>query len=252
MSSDSAKLFQKVYPRVGGETRALSGALIPSGGLSPRGRGNRRQSLERADARGSIPAWAGKPRPAGATSDNGKVYPRVGGETRWARIAFALCAGLSPRGRGNPPRDRAAHAAGWSIPAWAGKPGPAPRRRGAEQVYPRVGGETSRYATVRRCCNGLSPRGRGNLPDADVGDAWARSIPAWAGKPDVLVGGDVLDRVYPRVGGETSGMVRDGRADVSAQGSIPAWAGKPASRPGRAGPKQVYPRVGGETRCLPS
>ena len=30
-----------VYPRVGGETRAMIGANIPSGGLSPRGRGNR-------------------------------------------------------------------------------------------------------------------------------------------------------------------------------------------------------------------
>ena len=50
-----------VYPRVGGETagRHLAGAV--AGGLSPRGRGNPMAAMARRPARGSIPAWAGKP-----------------------------------------------------------------------------------------------------------------------------------------------------------------------------------------------
>ena len=51
----------RVYPRVGGETgwQAYAGALVE--GLSPRGRGNRAGHVPRHRARGSIPAWAGKP-----------------------------------------------------------------------------------------------------------------------------------------------------------------------------------------------
>ena len=96
---------------------------------------------------------------------------------------------------------------------------------------------------------------------------WAGSIPAWAGKPrsqDFRVRGNVVHRVYPRVGGETASSRRDRPV-----GSIPAWAGKPVGQlscttPRRSIPAwagkpvivhsapssrmtRVYPRVGGET-----
>ena len=53
--------------------------------------------------RRSIPAWAGKPRRTTWRSRRSRVYPRVGGET-WTKNANVKAkAGLSPRGRGNPP-----------------------------------------------------------------------------------------------------------------------------------------------------
>ena len=78
----------------------------------------------------SIPAWAGKPLLYHATKFLFAVYPRVGGETTVDdRETTAL-----------------------------------------QRVYPRVGGETGQaVASVSGlACKGLSPRGRGNLVDADA------------------------------------------------------------------------------------
>ena len=71
-----------------------------------------------------------------------------------------------------------------------------------------------------------------------------RSIPAWAGKPRAAVRADHHREVYPRVGGETwgilyrladnAGLSPRGRGNQphprprhQAERSIPAWAGKP-------------------------
>ena len=130
-----------------------------------------------------------------------------------------------------------------------------------------MGGETPLCFRSAARPRGLSPRGRGNLPVADVGDAGARSIPAWAGKPGSLPLPAQRLQVYPRVGGETtstfiafarlSGLSPRGRGNLVAarnhaveQRSIPAWAGKPPARLAPAGRPAVYPRVGGETPSL--
>ena len=172
-----------VYPRVGGETHPDSPAKPRGRGLSPRGRGNLRDRSQRRDRAGSIPAWAGKPTTACGKFGPIRVYPRVGGETRQPRVIQEVTDGLSPRGRGNLDIYPVQAVRSRSIPAWAGKPptpgsGPCPKR-----VYPRVGGETKGITDATLTAAGLSPRGRGNLTDAKIGPANARSIPAWAGKP---------------------------------------------------------------------
>ena len=91
------------------------------------------------------------------------VYPRVGGETlrhKGVRTGFS---GLSPRGRGNRGRPGRGDGAGGSIPAWAGKPIDATESCLPSRVYPRVGGETRSLGQAELPCQGLSPRGRGNL-----------------------------------------------------------------------------------------
>jgi len=91
----------RVYPRAGGET--LHGALRPSigHGLSPRRRGNPRNSASVTYFTGSIPAQAGKPRPSSPSSVRPGVYPRAGGETSGISGAGVGGTGLSPRRRGN-------------------------------------------------------------------------------------------------------------------------------------------------------
>ena len=54
----------KVYPRVGGGTWSSDAGGCHPCGLSPRGRGNRSSSTPASSSIGSIPAWAGEPRPA--------------------------------------------------------------------------------------------------------------------------------------------------------------------------------------------
>ena len=195
----------------------------------------------------------------------GTVYPRVGGETKVRPLMRRCDMGLSPRGRGNPAGEGQRDVRQGSIPAWAGKPATNFWPRYTRQVYPRVGGETSRDSArlMRRC--GLSPRGRGNHgTDTDCA-AESGSIPAWAGKPPAGLPGITDRRVYPRVGGETgdhrrqarprTGLSPRGRGNPAAgtfhahgAGSIPAWAGKPTSRSPSRRRLRVYPRVGGETQ----
>ena len=177
--------------------------------------------------------------------------------------------GLSPRGRGNRDRPSPSRRRRRSIPAWAGKPRPRSWPSPSSRVYPRVGGETGAFSCTLSREEGLSPRGRGNLYRRRRAAGLCGSIPAWAGKPPTPSTAPRADRVYPRVGGETSASAA---FNISSRGlsprgrgnqeellrttrffrSIPAWAGKPASRPGRAGPMKVYPRVGGETSVCPA
>ena len=143
----------EVHPRVGGETTTRPAAPADPLGPSPRGRGNRVRAAHGDSPRGSIPAWAGKPRSGCARR-------------------------LHPRG---------------SIPAWAGKPrGPSeshvpsvvhPRVRHKRWVHPRVGGETQHADGIRRGCLRVHPRVGGETPNGQRSDVDQGSIPAWAGKP---------------------------------------------------------------------
>ena len=150
---------------------------------------------------GSIPAWAGKPKPDGAAVHGCRVYPRVGGETDGACMSDGCIMGLSPRGRGNLGNRFDGILDVGSIPAWAGKPirgkqpvrGSIPAWAGKPmasnpnglliRVYPRVGGETSCRCSMRAWAAGLSPRGRGNPRLPRRSRLLQGSIPAWAGKP---------------------------------------------------------------------
>ena len=77
----------RVYPRVGGGTTVGRAGCRCSRGLSPRGRGNRRVRCGPGRRFGSIPAWAGEPMSYDdeVSSNSHRVYPRVGGGTKFAR-----------------------------------------------------------------------------------------------------------------------------------------------------------------------
>ena len=262
--SAASTTSRRVYPRVGGETIAAAGDHAILGGLSPRGRGNPPPARAPGAGAGSIPAWAGKPATIRLLCRSWRVYPRVGGETHHRRHRLLMRQGLSPRGRGNHCCGGSPGRSVGSIPAWAGKPTIAPLRRHAIMVYPRVGGETLAGLPADPEGEGLSPRGRGNLPSPPARPDQPRSIPAWAGKPRDRDRGWERLEVYPRVGGETGrrrraggpekGLSPRGRgnrdlrlAELRSEGSIPAWAGKPGSGSGSGSGSGVYPRVGGET-----
>ena len=91
----------KVYPRVCGGTTMTRMDRSPSGGLSPRVRGNPTGYASLDSRGGSIPACAGEPRRVKPASAFIRVYPRVCGGTN-PPIANRLRRwGLSPRVRGN-------------------------------------------------------------------------------------------------------------------------------------------------------
>ena len=175
--------------------------------------------------------------------------------------------GLSPRGRGNRGDRLITTSRIGSIPAWAGKPVGSAGHSGFGRVYPRVGGETVDPSFTCIVIDGLSPRGRGNRRLSRYLAVRLRSIPAWAGKPQVSHESSTSIMVYPRVGGETTPIITDmtpeqglsprGRGNpasipgaAAGAGSIPAWAGKPKRCRTARTERWVYPRVGGET-CKP-
>ena len=127
-----------------------------------------------------------------------------------------------------------------------------------------MGGGTEIHRLSLDVPEGLSPRGRGNLPGSQIRRPSRRSIPAWAGEPTGSRQSRCPFPVYPRVGGGTStmdgsllaatGLSPRGRGNPGSQrqrsaacGSIPAWAGEPLPWMVPSWPLPVYPRVGGGT-----
>ena len=257
-------LGPRVYPRACGETSCECVSASSLRGLSPRMRGNRRGHPVGGDARGSIPAHAGKPKLYDQYVTALGVYPRACGETPGIFSMSVMDRGLSPRMRGNlaglrrrPPRPG-------SIPAHAGKPNTGKSKASHTRVYPRACGETAATGASTRRSPGLSPRMRGNrgIPGAAV--RGRGSIPAHAGKPGSRRDPRCSPRVYPRACGETffqpfrkqksqglSPRMRGNRLrllrPVRGRGSIPAHAGKPRTRSRPGWPPWVYPRACGET-----
>ena len=130
-----------------------------------------------------------------------RVYPRVGGGNHWAGEFSFTAAGLSPRGRGKPPRRQKQHIALGSIPAWAGETGHGRRDWVHSEVYPRVGGGNAAAVGIHEGAQGLSPRGRGkHRPTANTRIVRG-SIPAWAGETATASPHQRRSAVYPRVGG---------------------------------------------------
>ena len=258
-------LCQRVHPRVGGETDLACRLIRRRLGPSPRGRGNPKAAVGAVVEIGSIPAWAGKPRPFRRWRQSIRVHPRVGGETRRVLRMRLSREGPSPRGRGNRVGDTDVPPYIRSIPAWAGKPRQGLSCRARGQVHPRVGGETPRLAESGEIGRGPSPRGRGNPSRYETEDIRSGSIPAWAGKPTPPQPVAPRGMVHPRVGGETTvtapvlvkleGPSPRGRGNQELfremnvhEGSIPAWAGKPGDHEHAHVFQGVHPRVGGETR----
>ena len=171
------------YPRAGGGTAGASSREIVSGGLSPRGRGNRPRALRPTDHMGTIPARAGEPRSRAARRSTSWDYPRAGGGTARTIHVALNGRGLSPRGRGNQILLCGSALPLRTIPARAGEPVSVSPAYRVAWDYPRAGGGTFVPAHREEALGGLSPRGRGNLRQDGAAPRRSGTIPARAGEP---------------------------------------------------------------------
>ena len=193
----------RVYPRTGGGTPVREQDIDAIMGLSPHGRGNRGVQGAEVKEAGSIPARAGEPLRAAIWRKSTRVYPRTGGGTGLRTLERDRLRGLSPHGRGNPPRDPCSPPRPRSIPARAGEPDPVGPERLTWGVYPRTGGGTRSRGAGASDVGGLSPHGRGN-PSLVFGQAHIPgSIPARAGEPRCPGSRGQRGGAYPRTGGGT-------------------------------------------------
>ena len=163
------EIASRVDPRVGGEATAIVPTVSTKEGRSPRGRGSLEQPIAAAEDKGSIPAWAGKPRTRRRAGQIRRVDPRVGGEASPTSSAKDGSRGRSPRGRGSLCQS--------------------PERLSGRGVDPRVGGEARECPCRAGRHRGRSPRGRGSPRSCASAASRRRSIPAWAGKPHRLSDG---------------------------------------------------------------
>ena len=247
---------------MGGGITTASSSPVAAMGLSPHGRGNRRQAPGPGHRPGSIPAWAGESRTSRTSPMKSWVYPRMGGGIRPSSPVSISASGLSPHGRGNLPLEHFACLSSRSIPAWAGESstvitGPKPNR-----VYPRMGGGITGVIDRNVTQLGLSPHGRGNPSRRTLSGRWSGSIPAWAGESQTCNPRTGLGPVYPRMGGgicalasaisNAAGLSPHGRGNPACKSprspyrrSIPAWAGESSKKASLTTPEKVYPRMGG-------
>ena len=254
----------RVYPRVCGGTFLTSCSISRRAGLSPRVRGNLRQTSLTLPRPRSIPACAGEPACTSHAGRRRRVYPRVCGGTVALYAQRERGQGLSPRVRGNPPDSQTLAADDGSIPACAGEPTWLMRPSTATAVYPRVCGGTENTQLADDIKRGLSPRVRGNQGRRHDHASPAGSIPACAGEPSSATAPRKVPTVYPRVCGGTpfqrryadahrglSPRVRGNQLRqqpfLNAAGSIPACAGEPRRYRRPHGATPVYPRVCGGT-----
>ena len=172
-----------VYPRVCGGTTPSPHTGWLAMGLSPRVRGNLFRLTGLRDRQRSIPACAGEPIQQNMSEVRTRVYPRVCGGTPAASSRGRKAKGLSPRVRGNPPRDHPAADCERSIPACAGEPYCHQNSSALIKVYPRVCGGTSPTPPRIWHPRGLSPRVRGNPARRPGAGGGPRSIPECAGEP---------------------------------------------------------------------
>ena len=233
-------------------------------GLSPRLRGNLSARVGQGHQFRSIPAPAGEPSSASASSTPARVYPRACGGTRWSGLTNSRPRGLSPRLRGNHGCGISTSCRSGSIPAPAGEPAMSSAAVSMHWVYPRACGGTERRAVRNVLDEGLSPRLRGNRVGASCARVGVGSIPAPVGEPGSGASHRTWPRVYPRACGGTfvasiAAAFRQGlsprlRGNRSAfrrprpiPGSIPAPAGEPAPCLKRWRHSRVYPRACGGT-----
>ncbi len=116
------KTAKRVYPRVYGGTDISTPAAGSRHGLSPRVRGNLRETLDLCPVLGSIPACTGEPGWRAVLCSGLTVYPRVYGGTTVPSAARTLLTGLSPRVRGNLRVSAIVALLCRSIPACTGEP----------------------------------------------------------------------------------------------------------------------------------
>ena len=197
------------------------------------------------DARGLIPAHAGKTPHRNPIGGRPAAHPRSRGENAHTWFTYSSEYGSSPLTRGKPLLRVVLGEAARLIPAHAGKTRSSPRRRTTAGAHPRSRGENERRRSFLLRLTGSSPLTRGKRVLPGRGSGAPGLIPAHAGKTVVGRGSRAGRGAHPRSRGENSMLkdrlrYKDGSSPLTrgkllvalaacdAGGLIPAHAGKTA------------------------
>ena len=230
-TSRSRSSARRDHPRVCGGAASVDISPPPKRGPSPRVRGSLRRARGVVQAPGTIPACAGEPGKGSFGTYLARDHPRVCGGARKAATVLGLVSGPSPRVRGSRGRDRRPDPRRGTIPACAGEPSAARRRRRTAKDHPRVCGGAARNDRTERVEAGPSPRVRGSPGIRLLFGPTQGTIPACAGEPrrrfDRLYGFGDHPRVCGGAGGRPWGHGPDGGPSPRVRGSLAPVDGWP-------------------------
>ena len=153
----------RAHPRSRGENANYGGWIQTIEGSSPLTRGKPLAYTEADDARGLIPAHAGKTQGRRASCSRDWAHPRSRGENDYACGCAPLAEGSSPLTRGKPGHRPAREDSEGLIPAHAGKTAGWASRVGLSRAHPRSRGENGSTSLGDRGGIGSSPLTRGKL-----------------------------------------------------------------------------------------
>ena len=212
------------HPRSRGENGTRVSLELLSWGSSPLTRGKRGSRDHRPDARGLIPAHAGKTSMVSARPPPSGAHPRSRGENHEGTEIVGFIVGSSPLTRGKLLCRLLALRRHGLIPAHAGKTkgrrlsgrgmGAHPRSRGENYISLRLNGHRG----------GSSPLTRGKPTRRSRARSPTRLIPAHAGKTARTVVSSGWHRAHPRSRGENRDIFK---FYEKPPGSSPLTRGKP-------------------------
>ena len=216
--------------------------LVPVGS-SPRARGTPGHELHRPRSSRFIPASAGNTTTSTTRGSRCTVHPRERGEHPGRATTPRSRSGSSPRARGTQHQAGGDCGGNRFIPASAGNTLDVRQEGALEAVHPRERGEHPSWWEHHDSNSGSSPRARGTLGRARVGQVPLRFIPASAGNTvhRVRGGGQRLGS-SPRA----RGTLGHERAVAPRSRFIPASAGNTVREPPGAAARPVHPRERGE------
>ena len=172
----------EAHPRSRGENFRRRRTRRGRPGSSPLTRGKRGSRDHRPDARGLIPAHAGKTSMVSARPPPSGAHPRSRGENHEGTEIVGFIVGSSPLTRGKPdPSLPRPHAPGL-IPAHAGKTPVHAPTMSAHRAHPRSRGENQDGAGSALIRWGSSPLTRGKPHRTTQRGSRGRLIPAHTGK----------------------------------------------------------------------
>ena len=201
----------------------VEGAHSSVSGSSPLTRGKHSVLVGDVQARGLIPAHAGKTPTSPVGTPASRAHPRSRGENMRAVPGVWIDGGSSPLTRGKLTRNGQAAGHVRLIPAHAGKTSKRERPASWHRAHPRSRGENYTSDIPMVCILGSSPLTRGKHGDAAALAIRVGLIPAHAGKTPVARTIRGLGWAHPRSRGENAERV--GQWPLQ-RGSSPLTRGK--------------------------
>ena len=232
------------HPRLRGEHRTMSRAIVCSQGSSPLARGAPTSEDGDGGDVGIIPACAGSTTTIHFVRDASRDHPRLRGEHTHPPPLPRRMPGSSPLARGALSRKDSRCDCLGIIPACAGSTGPRHSSHRWRGDHPRLRGEHSIDGYISPAMKGSSPLARGAHGPLHPPSLARRIIPACAGSTTPRTTETPSPRDHPRLRGEHK---RNRLSDASEKGSSPLARGALWCGLGRSHRVGIIPACAGST-----